>query len=267
MLQRKLNMIQVLQHIKSKSEALYYFGGFNFLIALVCFILIFSTTTKVNNISAWIKPMKFALSIGIYCWTMVWYAAYLPQFNWTWFERITIAMLGFEIIYIFVQASRGQRSHFNLSNGFYSAMYSLMAMAATAVTLYTTYIGIQFFTQKNIALPDYYLWSIRLGIIIFVIFSFEGFVMGARLSHTIGGSDGSVGIPFLNWSKTFGDPRVAHFIGMHALQVIPFLSLYLLKNTKATIVLSSLYFLLAMYTLVQALNGKPFIKNKTEITT
>lgn len=76
------------------------------------------------------------------------------------------------------------------------------------------------------------------------------------MSHTIGGPDGGAGIPILNWSKKFGDPRIAHFIGMHALQVLPVLSYYLLRNTQLTIFVSLLYLALAVFTLVQALKGK-----------
>jgi hypothetical protein len=45
-------------------------------------------------------------------------------------------------------------------------MYALMAIAATVITLYTAYIGILFFTKSFSDLPDYYLWAIRLGIIL-----------------------------------------------------------------------------------------------------
>jgi hypothetical protein len=45
---------------------------------------------------------------------------------------------------------------------------------------------------------------------------------------------------------------------MHALQVLPVLSFYLIKNTKGTVVIALLYGVLATITLIQALQGKPF---------
>jgi hypothetical protein len=218
--------------------------------------------TQVFGVSAWIKPFKFSFSTFLFCWAMAWYRAYLPNFNIQLFNWSTIILLGFEIAYITFQASKGQLSHFNLSTPMYSALYSMMALAASLVTIYTAYVGILFFTNNFPNLPEYYVWSIRLGIIIFVIFSFEGFVMGSKLTHTIGGPDGGPGIPLLHWSTKFGDPRVAHFIGMHALQVLPLLSYFILRNTKAVFLATFIYFILSIFTLVQALNGRPFMKSK-----
>ena len=141
----------------------------------------------------------------------------------------------------------------------YAALYSMMALAATLVTLYTAFVGLLFFTNSFPELPNYYVWAIRLGIIIFVIFSFEGFAMGSRLNHSVGALNDNSNWFIIGWSKTVGDLRVSHFIGMHALQVLPILSYYVLKNT---IGLSVIYGLLALLTLIQALQAKPLIKSK-----
>jgi NO-binding membrane sensor protein with MHYT domain len=95
-----------------------------------------------------------------------------------------------------------------------------------------------------------------------VIFSFEGFAMGSRLNHSVGAVNDNSNWFILGWSKTVGDLRVAHFIGMHALQVLPVLSFYVLKDTKYTMALAVVYGALALLTLIQALQGKPLIKSK-----
>lgn len=247
-----------LLELKLRNEPLFWFGTSTLILAAICAVLIYTSTLQVLGISAYIKPLKFALSTTFFVWTMGWICVYLPTWNPSLFSWTTIVMLGFEVVYIFWKASQGELSHFNVSTKFHSVMYSCMAAAASIVTFYTAYIAFLFFTQPNCGLETHYLWALRLGLIIFVIFSFEGFVMGARMSHTIGAPDGGEGIPLLNWSRTFGDPRVAHFIGMHALQVLPLLSYYLLKSTKLTIFIAVLYALLAAYTLMQALQAKPF---------
>jgi hypothetical protein len=254
-------MMQFLKIIQSRNPMLYWFGFLCFIIAGFLFLISQFPSPIVMGVNAWYKPTKFALSIGIYSWTMGWFTFYLGRFkgaktfNWS-----VILLLGFEIVYITLQAGRGQLSHYNVSHPFYAGLYVLMAVAATIVTVWTAYIGVLFFKRDIPALPDYYLWAIRIGIIIFVIFSLQGFVMGSQMTHTIGGPDGDHGIPFLNWSKKFGDPRVAHFIGMHALQVLPLMAKYLLKNVKLTFFVGFLYGILAVFTLIQALEGKPFIK-------
>ncbi len=245
-----------LETLKYRNEPLFYFGLICFALSIIFLILTRLTTIQVYNVNAWYKPFKFATSTMLYAWAMAWFIGYLPDFDARTFNFIIIITLGFEIIYIAWQASRGQLSHFNVSTSFYSFMYSMMALAATIATLATAYIGILFLINNFPELPVHYVWSIRLGIFVFVIFAFEGFVMGSRMTHTIGGADGGVGIPTLNWSTKFGDPRIAHFIGMHALQVLPILSFYLFRNIQLTIIVGVLYFSLAVCTLMQALKGK-----------
>ncbi len=250
-----------LETLKLRNETLFYFGLTCLFFTLLLFILSRTTNVEVLGVNAYVKPIKFSLSTFLYAWTIAWFLGYLPIFNATIFNWIIIITLGFEILYITFQASKGQTSHFNVSTPTLAVMFSMMALMATIATIATAYIALIFFTKNVVELPDYYLWSIRIGLIIFVIFSFEGFLMGTKMAHTIGADDGTKGIALFNWSFTNGDLRIAHFIGMHALQIIPVISFYILKNTKLTIGIGLLYFLLAIFTLIQALQGKPFIKS------
>ena len=254
-------MTDFIQQLKYRNETLFYFGVVCLLFSILFLILSKTTTTEVFGVNAWYKPFKFAFSTVLFSWAMVWYCYYLPDFNIKLFNWAVILLLGFEIFYIALQAGKGQLSHYNVSTPVYSALYSLMALAASAVTIYTGYVGVLFFTNSFPDLPQYYVWAIRLSIILFVIFSFEGFAMGARLNHSVGALNDNSNWFIVGWSKTVGDLRVAHFIGMHALQVLPLLSYYLLKNTKLTVAVSLLYGLLALATLIQAIQGRPLIRS------
>ena len=250
-------MISFLQQLKFRNETMFYFGLACLFLSILFFVLSRTTNTEVYGVNAWYKPFKFAFSTLTFAWAMAWYCYYLPNFNIKFFNWSVIVLLGFEIAYIALQAGRGQLSHYNLSTPVYSVLFSMMALAASAVTIYTAYVGFLFFSNSFPELPAYYVWAIRLSIILFVIFSFEGFAMGSRLSHTVGALNDNSNLFILGWSKTVGDLRVAHFIGMHALQVLPVLSFYVLKNSKLTIVVALVYGFLALLTLVQALKGKP----------
>lgn len=258
-------MIDFIQQIKHRNETMFYYGLLCLALSLIFITLTKFTDTQVYNVNAWYKPFKFAFSTFTFAWAMAWYCYYLPDFNIKLFNWSVIILLGFEIVYIALQASKGQLSHYNLSTPVYAFLYSMMALAATLVTVYTAYVGFLFFNNSFPDLPAYYVWAIRLGIGLFVLFSFEGFLMGSRLNHSVGGLNDNSNWFIMGWSKTVGDLRVAHFIGMHALQVLPFLSYFFLKSTKATLILSLLYGCLALVTLYQALNGKPLFAAKGPI--
>lgn len=88
--------------------------------------------------------------------------------------------------------------------------------------------------------------------------------MGGRMSHTVGLVNDNSNLFSVGWSRLAGDLRIAHFIGMHAaLQVLPLLAFYMLRNTKATLFVGLLYAALATFTLVQALKGKPLFPDKS----
>lgn len=256
-------MLSFITELKLRNQPLFFFGLVCLFLAIGFLLLTKLSNTQVYGVNAWLKPAKFAFSTFLFAWSMAWYCQYLVNFRIQFFNWTVILLLGFEIVYIAFMAGKGEVSHYNQRTPLFAAMFSLMALAATLITLYTAYIGLLFFIQAFPGLPRYYLWAIRLGILIFVVFAFEGFIMGAKLSHSVGLVNDNSNWFILGWSKTAGDLRVSHFIGMHALQTLPLLSFYFLKNTKLTILASVFYAMLAIITLIQALQGKPLFAEKS----
>jgi hypothetical protein len=255
-------MTSFIQELKTRNETLFYFGLACFLVAIVCLVLARFSQTQAVGTNAWYKPFKFLLSTAIFVWSMAWYTHYLNNATSVfWYSWGLILLFGFEDIYIILQAASGQQSHFNISTPFYASLWSLMAATAVGISLWTAVIGIQFFTNDFPELPKAYLWGIRLGLIIFVIFSMQGLTMGARMAHSVGGPDGSSGLPVVNWSKKYGDLRIAHFMGMHALQVLPLLAFYLIRNVKGILLIGLVYAFIVCFVFIQALQGKALIKS------
>jgi len=225
--------------------------------AIISAVMTQVSDTIVLGISAYIKPMKFFLSITAFTWTMGWYLEYLhmPR-RAVAYSVMCLIVFAFELYVITWQASNGRLSHFNISTRFYGLLFSLMGAAIVILWAWTCYITFLFF-RRQYDLSQPYLWGIRLGLIIFLIFSIEGGVMAAQLTHTVGGPDGSAGLPVVNWSKQYGDLRVAHFFGMHALQIIPLFGYYVFRKSGSVFLFATFYFLLVSSLLIQALNKIP----------
>ena len=253
-------MNELIQILKSRNAILFWFGLFCLIGGLICIVLSLTTTRQVLGINAFIKPAKFCVSTWIFCWTM---ALFLPLLNRpatvTVYAWMTVFVMTFELSVIIGQAAQGKLSHFNVTSAIDGFLFSAMGIAITVFTLWTGYIGYLFFTETVVNVPPAYLWGIRLGIMLFVIFALEGGVMGARLSHTVGAPDGGPGLPVTNWSTRYGDLRVAHFFGMHALQLLPLFGYFLAKDPRQVIVVAVVYFVLISALLIQALRGQPLL--------
>ena len=243
------------RELRQRSALLSSMGWFYLAAALVLLIVMPFFKVQVLGINALIKPIKFLLSSTIFTWTVAWLMYHLPNEkqvrSYSW---VVVGVLSFENIYITWQAFLGQLSHFNISTPFHDIMFGLMGMAIGIMTAYTLFMSFQFFRPLKTSLPPAYLWGIRLGLLLFTIFAFEGYAMGAILAHTVGAPDGGDGLPF-NWSTQHGDLRVAHFLGMHALQLLPLAGYYIFKKAPLIIAFALFYFLAVSAVLWQAMQG------------
>jgi hypothetical protein len=82
--------------------------------------------------------------------------------------------------------------------------------------------------------------------------------------HGVRVHDGGPGLPVVNWSTGGGDLRVAHFFGMHALQLVPAVGWLLDRQRVAagprwTAAFAAGYLALWVLLIAQALAGRPLI--------
>lgn len=177
----------------------------------------------VTGISPWIKPAKFAASVATFAFTMAWLLEYVKRYR----RAVRVISWGITAVFtleqasIFLQAARATTSHYNVRDPFDAAVFTLMGLMIVVNTALVVVALVLFFMRTEPLAPAY-LWGIRLGIVLFVAAGLEGFAMTANMGHTVGAADGGPGLPVLGWSTRAGDLRIAHSLGLHALQVIPF---------------------------------------------
>jgi hypothetical protein len=236
---------------------------------LVVFLLLVPASrldpTTILGISRWIKPMKFAVSIAIFTATMAWLLGYVREsrravraISWV----IAVCLTG-EILLITMQSARGVPSHFNRATVFDGVVFTTMGVLIGVNTV-AVIAALVVFSRRPVTAPPALRTGIRLGLFIFVLASLEGLVMVVREGHGVGVHDGGPGLPVVNWSTQGGDLRVAHFLGMHALQLVPAVGWLLDRRRVAagprwTTAFAACYLAVWALLIAQALAGRPLI--------
>ncbi|TFC21262.1 hypothetical protein E3O19_00320 [Cryobacterium algoritolerans] len=187
----------------------------------------------------WAKPLKFAISILVYSLTLSWLLGMLRRgrrLAW-WAGTITAVFLVVEMIVIVGAAAAGLTSHFNVTTPFHAALWSMMAVSIVIVWASALLVAVLLF-RADLGDPARSL-AIRAGALVAVAGMGLAFLMtgptaaqlerfqGIAGAHTVGVPDGGQGLPLLGWSTVAGDLRIPHFVGMHALQLIPLAALLL----------------------------------------
>ncbi len=175
----------------------------------------------ITGAPAWLKLAKFAVSIAIYCFTLVWLLGFVqgrPRLVGLIAWGTALALIGEEII-IAGQALRGTTSHFNETTAFDTALWQTMGAMISGVWLLGLLTAVLLIRQR---LPDpAFGWGLRLGVLASLVGMATAFAMATGDAHSVGVADGGAGLPILGWSTEGGDLRAAHFVGLHGLQFLP----------------------------------------------
>lgn len=262
------------------------FTALSVLLTIVTATALFLDTRQLDGMPIWAKPLKFALSFTLYGFTWAWlYSRQRRTRRWGWWlGTVTSATAMLELIIIVTQAARGRRSHFNVATPLDTALWQIMGL--TILVLFTANLAWAILVLRDQPSDTADTWSLRLGITL----SLTGMALGGLMTfptdaqvadpaasimgaHSVGVADGGPGLPLLGWSTVGGDLRIPHFVGMHALQLLPLLALGLMTLSTALPVLrdervrarlvqiagGGYTGLLALVTW-QALRGQPLIK-------
>lgn len=218
----------------------------------------------------WVKPFKFALSFAVFAATLAWAVDRLsPAAQGWWGLRAMVAALiaafWLEMIYIAVQAAMGQASHFNFSTAFHRNMYTLMALGAVTLVLGTGLIGALALRDKEARFAPELRLGVGVGFILSTVLTLiTAFTLGGNGGHLVGTAPpGAAVIPLFGWSAAVGDLRPAHFLALHAMQVIPLLAWAVQGRAGARgwiTIGAAIYAALTLALFVQALMGLPLLR-------
>ena len=243
---------------------------------------------EITGAPAWLKPAKFGASGAIYLFSLAFMARDIPPSR---LLRIATQLIGwilvYEIVVIDIQAARGTTSHFNADSALNAAIFASMGIGIATVWVMSMVLLRLYW--KTPAADRSMATAMRLGLALNIVGAGVGWTMtqprpeqlaaikhGVRPfiagQHTVGAPDGGAGMPLTRWSRDHGDLRVPHFLGMHALQLLPLLLLGLRRvrttrddGAELLVILFAATLCAAIFiaALLQALAGHPFIPPPT----
>jgi hypothetical protein len=248
-------MLQLIKKIYQKNIVLFFAGLICAFIFLCYLVLSFQNRSNDNTSNVFSISSRYSLSAWIFFWTI---SIILNHLNDRFKRKLISISLTFVLIGILSCRMITDDGFFLKLDSRIDAVYTVLN--ALYVFFYLLMIGMVFlfFRQRKNPRSQHYTWGLRMALLLFTGSITLGFVMLYLDSYSIGGMDGSDGIPLFNWSKRHGDLRVVLFMGVHSLQIIPLLSHFLFEKKRQVVFFSMVYLMLMCLALFFTFLGQSF---------
>ena len=258
----------LLRRLQTADRTLMLFGAVMLLVLAATGAGLLLDPRAITGAPAWLKPAKFAVSIAVYSFTLAWLLSFVQGHRLLvrLVASMTAVTLGIEMLIIGLQVLRGTTSHFNMATPLNAALWGTMG-GMIALTWLANAVAALLLLRQRFADPAF-AWSLRLGLLLSLVGMAVAVPMAVLGAHTIGAPDGGPGLPLVGWSTVAGDLRVAHFAGLHGLQLLPLLGWLLARpglglpapHRRALVVAAALgYLSLTLLLTAQAVRGQSVV--------
>lgn len=226
------------RHSSGARTALAIGAGVSAIALVIALVGLIADQTLISGSPAWMKPAKFAFSITVYLLTLRWILSFVPghrRLQTVLASGIVVALIA-EIALVDLQVLRGTTSHFNEATDFDALVFYAMGGIVSLVLIAT--IAAAILALRARGFDAGMAAGLRWGMGACILGMLAAITMIANRGwsdsggHTVGAPDGGPGMAITGWSLLNGDLRIGHFVGLHALQVLPLLAWALERFTR-----------------------------------
>lgn len=224
--------LRACRELLSRQPLLAILAAIMLALALPTSVLLLVDDRTWREVSIWAKPLKFMLSTAAFAATTAWFVGLLPPNRQgstavrglAWAVVITST---FEVGYISLQAALGQGSHHYVIDPLHAALFGLMGIAAVVLTG-TQAVLAGLIWRHSPERDSVFGRSVIIGLLFtFGLATASGFMLGGQQPPV------GTGLPIVGWHIGQADARPAHFLGVHAHQLLP-LAGWLLQQYRVT---------------------------------
>jgi hypothetical protein len=215
-----LAMKSVWQSLSGSSKFLVNYGLIMFIALIFTYAWSLNDDRLIRDVGVWLKPMKFMAATSIFALTTVW-VLQIAHSNidqtevFTYIIALLVSTSLFEVVYISYQASHGEASHYNVGDPFHAFMFSVMGIAAVGLTASQAWLAWEIWKEQRGAGMPVETLGVIIGLsLTFILSTISGFMLGGNQPPA------GQGMPIVGWHY-YKDIRPAHFLGVHAQQLIP----------------------------------------------